>query len=137
MSDMSTTISPPPTDPHEAPTDKLQPAWPAELPPAPPVSAGPPTGRRLLLRTGDATACVALHKRVTHLGRGLTADVRLDDHLVSRHHAVIVLGPSGPRLIDDRSANGVILNGRPIGEADLHHGDVIALGRSVLRYLDD
>jgi len=93
-------------------------------------------GRYLLVRAGSERERVALTGEVIHLGRGLTADVRLDDHLVSRRHAIILLRGRQAWLVDDRSANGVVLNGRVVQEAELHHGDVILLGRSVLRYLD-
>ena len=95
----------------------------------------PAAGRHLLIQDGVEIETVPLTAEVTHLGRGLTADVRLDDHLVSRRHAMIVLDGGRARLIDDRSANGTVLNGQVVGQAELNHGDVIVLGRSVLRYL--
>ncbi len=111
---------------HPAP-DLLEPRWPV---------GGAPRGRYLLLHTGEETELVPLTGDVTHLGRGVSADVRIDDHLVSRRHAIIVVRATRTRLIDDRSANGVVLNGRVVTEAELHDGDVMVLGRSVLRYLD-
>ena len=96
----------------------------------------PAPGRYLAIELGSEFELLELTREVTHVGRGLQADVRLDDHLVSRRHAIIVEGPTGARIIDDRSANGVVLNGRPVDEADLHDGDVIVLGRSILRYIE-
>jgi len=120
----------------EAPTERLD-HTPRPTPSAPRSPARAlPSGRYMLVRRGDETELVPLTADVTHLGRGLTADIRLDDHLVSRRHAVIVMTGTRTRLIDDRSANGVELNGRPVQDADLYDGDVIVLGRSVLRYLD-
>ena len=71
-----------------------------------------------------------------HVGRGLAADLRLDDNSVSRRHAIVVPRPSGARILDDRSANGTLVNGRRVQQADLHDGDVIVLGRVVLRFLE-
>jgi pSer/pThr/pTyr-binding forkhead associated (FHA) protein len=120
----------------EAPTERLEHTSDSTPKlPHPPIRDLPP-GRHLLVRRGDETEVVTLTAEVTHLGRGLTADVRLDDHLVSRRHAIIVVTGSRTRLINDRSANGVALNGRSVQDADLYDGDVIVLGRSVLRYLE-
>ena len=49
---------------------------------------------------------------------------------------MLVHRPSGARLLDDRSSNGTFVNGRRIVQADLHNGDVLVLGRVVLRYLE-
>jgi hypothetical protein len=76
----------------------------------------------------------ALVKDVTHVGRGMTADVRLDDHTVSARHAIVVLRAERLRILDDRSTNGTVVNGRRVDEADLHDGDVVVLGRVVLTY---
>jgi len=73
---------------------------------------------------------------VMHIGRGLSADLHLDEKSVSRRHAMLVDRPSGARLLDDRSSNGTFVNGRRIVQADLHNGDVLVLGRVVLRYLE-
>ena len=40
------------------------------------------------------------------------------------------------RLLDDRSSYGTFVNGRRIQQADLRDGDVIVLGRVLLRYLE-
>lgn len=83
----------------------------------------------------DGTA-FALRDDVTHVGRGIVADVRLDDYTVSARHAIIVVRAAGLRILDDRSTNGTIVNGRRIDEAELHDGDVVVLGRVVLTYRD-
>jgi pSer/pThr/pTyr-binding forkhead associated (FHA) protein len=84
----------------------------------------------------DQTLLLPLAAEVTHIGRGLTADLHLDDSSVSRRHAVLVSRPFGQRILDDRSSNGTFVNGRRIEHFDLRNGDVIALGRVVLRYLE-
>jgi pSer/pThr/pTyr-binding forkhead associated (FHA) protein len=79
---------------------------------------------------------IPLAGEVTHIGRGLAADLRLDEDSVSRRHAILVRRRSGSRILDDRSSNGTIVNGRQVTQADLHNGDVLVLGRVVLRYLE-
>jgi predicted component of type VI protein secretion system len=76
----------------------------------------------------------ALTADVTHVGRGMTADVRLDDHTVSARHAIVVARGDRLRILDDRSTNGTVVNGRRVDEAELHDGDVVVLGRVVLTY---
>ena len=75
-----------------------------------------------------------MHQPVTHLGRGFSAHLRLEDQSVSRRHAVIVDVEDGMRILDDRSANGTFVNDRRVTEAALHDRDVIRLGRVVLVY---
>lgn len=79
---------------------------------------------------------IPLANKVTHIGRGLAADLHLDDSSVSRRHALLVPLSRGYRILDDRSCNGTFVNGRRIEKADLHNGDVFVLGRVALRYLE-
>ena len=92
-----------------------------------------PPARYLLVDGGDA---FVLGEAVTHIGRGLSADVRLDDHTVSARHAIIVARPAGLRILDDRSTNGTVVNGRRLDETELRDGDVVVLGRVVMTYRD-
>jgi hypothetical protein len=71
-----------------------------------------------------------------YIGRGLAADLRLDEDSVSRSHAILVYRSSGSRILDDRSSNGTFVNGRRVTQADLKDGDVLVLGRVILRYLE-
>jgi predicted RNA-binding Zn-ribbon protein involved in translation (DUF1610 family) len=66
----------------------------------------------------------------TRIGRSVTADIRLDDPSVSRRHALIVSErPDALRVLDDRSLNGVFLNGDLIEWARLADGDELTIGR--------
>ena len=96
----------------------------------------PAPGRYLAIEEGDITRLVPLHGPVTHVGRGFSADVRLDHQSVSRRHAVIVAHPHGARILDDRSANGTVVNGHRVTEATLHDRDAIELGAVRLVFVD-
>ncbi len=85
---------------------------------------------------GPDQRLIRLGDEVMHIGRGLAANLRLDDSSVSRRHAVLIPQPSGHRILDDRSLNGTFVNGARIERADLHNGDLIAVGRVMLLYLD-
>jgi pSer/pThr/pTyr-binding forkhead associated (FHA) protein len=93
-------------------------------------------GRYLALHEDGITQLIPLHREVTHMGRGFSADVRLEDQTVSRRHAVIVDRGDGPRILDDRSANGTFVNGLRVAEARLRDRDVVRLGRVVLVYVE-
>lgn len=92
-------------------------------------------GRFIEVQGPSETLLIGLARGVTHIGRGLAANLRLDDASVSRRHAILLNRRSGVRLLDDRSSNGTYVNGRRIVEAELSDGDVVVLGRIVLRYL--
>jgi hypothetical protein len=66
----------------------------------------------------------------TRIGRSATADIRLDDPSVSRRHALIVSEkPDSLRVLDDRSLNGVFLNGNIVEWGRFSDGDELAIGR--------
>jgi predicted nucleic acid-binding Zn-ribbon protein len=66
----------------------------------------------------------------TRIGRSVTADLQLDDPSVSRRHALIVSEPGKPlRVLDDRSLNGVFVNGELTEWDRLSDGDELAIGR--------
>lgn len=88
----------------------------------------------LEIDTGAQRRVVALREDVIHVGRGLSADVRLDDATVSRKHAVIVRRGEDVVVLDDRSMNGVWVNGERVTDATLGDGDEITLGRVPLLF---
>jgi len=94
-----------------------------------------PPGRYLAVEDGDDVVVIELDGGTVHLGRGTGADVRLDHMSVSRRHAVIARRGEDDVLLDDRSRNGVHVNGERVTEAVLRDGDAIALGEVLLRYV--
>jgi len=101
------------------------------------VQAGlAPPGRYLALAGGEETLVVALEDGVTRIGRGLGANLRLDDARVSRRHAIVLRRNGRVRLLDDRSSNRTFVNGRQVTEVELRDGDVIRVGPVELRYLE-
>ncbi|MBJ7520033.1 MAG: FHA domain-containing protein [Solirubrobacteraceae bacterium] len=78
---------------------------------------------------------VSLSREWTRIGRSLAADVRFDDPTVSRRHALIVRQADGVRVLDDRSLNGVFVNGDRVEWQELHDGDEIVVGRYRLHFL--
>lgn len=104
-----------------------------------PAVAEPPWLDRL--RDERAVPCLAFDADGEHVvaelgmgwnrvGRSAAADVRLDDPTVSRRHALIVrTAEDGLRALDDRSLNGLFVNGERVEWARLADGDELEIGR--------
>jgi hypothetical protein len=114
--------------PHDA--ESGRPEWLAEVR----AELGEP-GEYLAYDAGDRVVVVALTQEWTRVGRSLAADLRFDDPTVSRRHALIVRQPDGVRVLDDRSLNGVFVNGERVEWSTLRDGDEILVGRHSLRFL--
>lgn len=98
-----------------------------------------PPGRYLALEHQGRHQMIALDRPIIHIGRGLIADIRLEDTHVSRRHAIVALrgqGRGSVRLLDDRSSGGTFLNGRRVDVAPLADGDIVRVGRVALRYTE-
>jgi pSer/pThr/pTyr-binding forkhead associated (FHA) protein len=92
-------------------------------------------GEYLVYEDDGELRTVALTREWTRIGRSLAADVRFDDPTVSRRHALIVRHPDGVRLLDDRSLNGVFVNGARVDGRVLKDGDEIIVGRYRLGFI--
>ncbi len=94
-------------------------------------------GQYLAYRTDrDEVVAFALQREWTRIGRSLAADIRFDDPTVSRRHALIVRQPDGLRVLDDRSLNGVFVNGERVEWSTLADGDEVVIGRHHLHFID-
>ena len=94
-------------------------------------------GQYLAYRSeGDNRVAYALQREWTRIGRSLAADIRFDDPTVSRRHALIVRQPDGLRVLDDRSLNGVFVNGERVEWSTLADGDEVVIGRHHLHFVD-
>jgi hypothetical protein len=93
-------------------------------------------GQYLVYRDGEDVVVHELTREWTRIGRSLAADVRFDDPTVSRRHALVVRQPDGVRVLDDRSLNGVFVNGERIEWHPLQDGDELVVGRHRLAFAD-
>lgn len=80
------------------------------------ITAGPGAGR-----TFD------LHKGPNIIGRQTDCEVMLDDPLVSRRHARVIVGDQ-IEIVDMNSANGVLIAGEPVPHAVLGPKDTAVIG---------
>ena len=87
------------------------------------VVSGPDKGRRFPL---DGPA---------QIGRGSGTLTKLTDAAVSRLHCTIDWH-DGRAVLSNASDNGTAVNGERAERRPLRHGDLVAIGNTVLRYLD-
>jgi predicted nucleic acid-binding Zn-ribbon protein len=93
-------------------------------------------GEYLAYHDGEDVRAYALTREWTRIGRSLAADIRFDDPTVSRRHALIVRQHNGVRVLDDRSLNGVFVNGERVEWSPLRDGDEVLVGRHRLCFVD-
>ncbi len=96
-----------------------------------PVTAALPTAFALALPDGSRFNLT----RQTRVGRNLSCDIRLDDPLVSGHHATLWVEKDVLYLRDEGSTNGTFLNDTRLPRAEpapLRPGDHLRLGRTDL-----
>lgn len=96
-----------------------------------------PGARALACCDDDQELLFELAPGWTRVGRSANAAVRLDDPTVSRRHALIISEPGRPlRVLDDRSLNGVVVNGKQAEWATLGDGDELIVGRYRLHCIE-
>ena len=93
-------------------------------------------GRYLIFHDAGEVRAVAMPGDTMRIGRSLSAHLRFEDPTVSRRHAVLVTEAEGVRLLDDRSLNGVFVNGERSVSRVLLDGDEVVIGRYRLRFAD-
>ncbi len=93
-------------------------------------------GRYLAYEESGRRIVTSLAREWTRIGRSLAADVRFDDATVSRRHALVASEDGGARVLDDRSLNGVYVNGDRVESSPLADGDEIMIGRHSIFFLD-
>jgi len=91
--------------------------------PALEVIYGPEKGMKYLLPYG-------MHR----LGRGEAANIRINDTMVSSLHGTIEVTEAEVSYTDEGSRNGTILNNKIVTAHLLHHGDVLMLGNTKMKF---
>jgi predicted nucleic acid-binding Zn-ribbon protein len=93
-------------------------------------------GRYLVFHDAGEVRTVVMPGDSMRIGRSLSAHLRFEDPTVSRRHAVLIAEADGVRVLDDRSLNGVFVNGERVVSQLLRDGDEIVIGRYRLRFAD-
>jgi DNA-binding NtrC family response regulator len=95
--------------------------------------ANPSIGAHLIWEGGEQPP-FALSKVITTLGRNEANDILLDDPKVSSFHVNILNREDGFHLLDLKSRNGTLVNGKKVLTSPLRDGDVLAFGDIQLRF---
>lgn len=106
-------------------------AKPTDAPPLAPSPASGAGARSLVVRRADTGERTALTGGAISIGRAPERGIVIDDTRVSRDHAVLTPGRSGWTIADRGSANGTLVNGRPLTPGSTHRltvGDAIGIG---------
>jgi chromosome segregation ATPase len=99
-------------------------------------TAGPAAdwSAELIRVDGERTVTHVLSRR-TRIGRASGCELQIDSSSVSRHHALVVVGPREVIIEDLNSTNGVLVNGRKVSRQVLNDGDAVTIGDVQFRYV--
>jgi diguanylate cyclase (GGDEF)-like protein len=78
---------------------------------------------------------VTLPKEDVVIGREEGCDLVLQDSDVSRRHACVEFGDGQYSIRDLGSTNGTLVNGRKVSKAALASGDLVRVGKVILKFL--
>ena len=92
-------------------------------------------GRYLAIEDGDEVVVLEVGEAPVRIGRSIGSEIVLEHLSVSRRHAVVARRGEETVILDDRSLNGVVVNGERVRDAVLRDGDEIRLGEVGMRYL--
>ncbi len=103
----------------------------------PMIGAIPGAGRQaeLAIETGpDAGHSHRVGDRALRLGRSPDNDVILRDPATSGHHARVERRGDQFWIVDLGSTNGTLVNGEPVQEKELNHGDRVTVGQNAVHF---
>ncbi|MEP6752518.1 MAG: prolyl oligopeptidase family serine peptidase [Candidatus Dormiibacterota bacterium] len=99
------------------------------------VAAGTGFPAKLTFETGPfAGRMVALPNQTVTFGRAPDNDVVVGDAATSGRHGRIEVRGGAFWISDLGSTNGTLVNGEPVIERQLGHGDLIAVGQNTIRF---
>jgi pSer/pThr/pTyr-binding forkhead associated (FHA) protein len=78
-----------------------------------------------------------LEKKCLTIGRRATNDIHIDNLAVSGDHARVITVGDETQLEDLESTNGSVVNGKKVQKQTLRHGDVVAIGKYKLTYVNE
>jgi chromosome segregation ATPase len=88
-----------------------------------------------LIRTDGESPVAHVLARRTRIGRAAGCELQIDSSSVSRHHALLLVGPRETVIEDLNSTNGVLVNGRKVTRQVLNDGDSLTFGETKFRYI--
>lgn len=92
----------------------------------------------IIVTAGDKEETYAVGNEPVTVGRSPASTIHIDDAASSRKHCMIKTSGEVTTIVDMGSANGTRVNGTKITrEQVLRGGDVIQIGKTLLRFIDD
>jgi pSer/pThr/pTyr-binding forkhead associated (FHA) protein len=95
------------------------------------------TAKLVLSLNGAVLREYPLNKERLTVGRKADNDIHIDNLSVSGQHALIITILNDSFLEDLGSTNGTFVNGKLIKKHALQNGDVVAIGKHELKYVND
>ncbi|MGO4783480.1 FtsK/SpoIIIE domain-containing protein [Cryobacterium sp. W22_MBD10_FK3] len=86
-----------------------------------------------ILSGPDAGEVYSLCRGIEIIGRGPDSDIVLTDRTVSKSHARFHVSADKIELVDLNSANGILVQGEPVRRLELHHGQEVMIGETLIR----
>jgi dipeptidyl aminopeptidase/acylaminoacyl peptidase len=119
------------------PSDKPESKQTVSLHALPPevIAAGQGYPAKLTFESGPfAGRIVALPNQMVTVGRAPDNDIVVSDPATSGRHGRIEVRGTAFWISDLGSTNGTLVNGEPVIEKQLTHGDLIAMGQNTMRF---
>ena len=91
------------------------------------VRSGKDVGRTISVNSGQSIS----------IGRLKGCDVSVDDEAASRRHCTITGRDDTCVVSDQQSANGTFVNEKRVTSAELHRGDKVRIGSTVMARMGD
>jgi pSer/pThr/pTyr-binding forkhead associated (FHA) protein len=100
-----------------------------------PAVSGAGRQAELTIETGpDAGHSHRAGDNALRLGRSPDNDIILRDPATSGHHARVERRGDQFWIVDLGSTNGTLVNGEPIQEKELNHGDRVTIGQNAVQF---
>lgn len=89
-----------------------------------------------IMSGGEKGKTYPLKKEETIIGRNIDSDLQIDDALISRNHASLILTKTAKvKILDLNSTNGTFVNFNKVSESYLNDEDIIHLGETIIKFL--
>jgi pSer/pThr/pTyr-binding forkhead associated (FHA) protein len=100
------------------------------------IDPAPRLAPKLVVSTAGGQRSFDLSGDIISVGRGLANVINIEQAAVSAQHALLLRTPTGYRIEDRGSTNGLTVNGAKVGYHELADGDIVHIGDAVsLRYV--
>ena len=93
-----------------------------------------PCPRLILIGPQETVQEITLHKKIFTIGRSSENDLVLNDPAVSRRHVTLRQDGEDYLLQDEKSRNGILVNGKSASTVVLSDGDLIQIGGFNLQF---